>query len=116
MDADANFAEQYCSKIDDYLQKGYAWTLDQEELPETPNTWYLPHFNVVSAKKFRLVLGAKAKSHGFSQNGPDMVPPLIAVLMRGRRKKVGFISDIKETFHQVEIRKEDQNSQRFFVE
>ena len=118
MDADPKFAEQYCQKIQDYLDKGYARKLDADELVETPNTWYLPHFSVVSANKFRFVMDAKAKSHGFSLNdlllkGPDFVPPLIAVLMRGRRKKIAFTADIKEMFHQVLIRLLDQNSQRF---
>ncbi|XP_055605435.1 uncharacterized protein LOC129753627 [Uranotaenia lowii] len=119
MDADPEFADQYCNKIEDYLQKGYARKLTGPELLETPNTWYLPHFSVCSAKKFRLVMDAKAKSNGFSLNdlllkGPDLVPPLIAVLMRGRRNKIAFMADIQEMFHQVRIRPEDQNSQRFF--
>ncbi|XP_055604546.1 uncharacterized protein LOC129752795 [Uranotaenia lowii] len=119
MDADPEFADQYCNKIEDYLQKGYARKLTGPELLETPNTWYLPHFSVCSAKKFRLVMDAKAKSNGFSLNdlllkGPDLVPPLIAVLMRGRRNKIAFMADIQEMFHQVRFRPEDQNSQRFF--
>ncbi|XP_058837502.1 uncharacterized protein LOC131693593 [Topomyia yanbarensis] len=119
MDADPDFAEKYCQKIQEYLDKGYARKLAPEELEETPNTWYLPHFSVVSANKFRLVMDAKAKSHGFSLNdlllkGPDFVPSLIAVLMRGRRKKIAFMADIREMFHQVLIRLVDQNSQRFF--
>lgn len=119
MDADPDFAEKYCQKMQEYLDKGYARKLAPEELEETPNTWYLPHFSVVSASKFRLVMDAKAKSHGFSLNdlllkGPDFVPSLIAVLMRGRKKKIAFMADIKEMFHQVLIRLLDQNSQRFF--
>ncbi|XP_058839826.1 uncharacterized protein LOC131695375 [Topomyia yanbarensis] len=96
MDGDPKFAEMYCKKINDYLQKG-----------------------VASGNKFRLVMDAKAKSNGFSLNdlllkGPDFVPPLTAVLMRGRKKKVAFLADITEMFHQVQIREEDQHSQRFF--
>ncbi|XP_055543499.1 uncharacterized protein LOC129729046 [Wyeomyia smithii] len=119
MDADQKFAEQYCQKIEDYIEKGYARKLRTEELPETPNTWYLSHFSVVNANKFRLVMDAKAKSHGFSLNdlllkGSDFVPSLIGVLIRGRQKKIAFMADIKEMFHQILIRQMDQNSQRFF--
>ncbi|XP_062714295.1 uncharacterized protein LOC115268175 [Aedes albopictus] len=119
MDTDSQFADKYCQKIQEYLDKGYARKLDPAELGETANTWYLPHFCVTNANKFRLVMDAKAKSHGFSLNdlllkGPDFVPSLVSVLMRGRRKKIAFMADIKEMFHQVHIRAADQNSQRFF--
>ncbi|XP_065092176.1 uncharacterized protein LOC135713026 [Ochlerotatus camptorhynchus] len=119
MDSDPDFAEKYCSKIQDYVEKGYARKLEPEELAETPNTWHLPHFSVVTADKFRLVMDAKAKSHGFSLNdlllkGPDFVPALIAILMRARKKKIAFVADIIEMFHQVIIRRLDQDSQRFF--
>ncbi|XP_058827204.1 uncharacterized protein LOC131687167 [Topomyia yanbarensis] len=98
--------------------RGYARKLEPEEIAETSNTWYLPHFSVVSSEKFRLVMDAKAKSHGFSLNdlllkGPDLVPPLIAILIRARMKRIAFVADIKEMFHQVLIRREDQDSQRF---
>ncbi|XP_062713794.1 uncharacterized protein LOC115264526 [Aedes albopictus] len=119
MDSDPEFAEKYCSKIQDYVDKGYARKLEPHEVEETPNTWYLPHFSVETTGKFRLVMDAKAKSHGFSLNdlllkGPDFVPALIAILMRARKKKFAFVADIKEMFHQILIRREDQDSQRFF--
>lgn len=119
MDDDPLFAEKYCQKIQDYIDKGYARKLESHELSETSNTWYLPHFSVMTANKFRLVMDAKAISNGYCLNdlllkGPDFVPLLIAVLMRGRRNKIAFSADIQEMFHQVYIRKEDQSSQRFF--
>ncbi|XP_062704072.1 uncharacterized protein LOC134286474 [Aedes albopictus] len=118
MDSNPDFADRYCRKIQDYVDKGYARELEPDELTETPNTWYLPHFSVATDEKFRLVMDAKAKSHGFSLNdlllkGPDFVPPLIAVLIRARMKKIAFVADIREMFHQVLIRREDQDSQRF---
>lgn len=118
MDSNPEFADRYCAKIQDYVDKGYARQLELEELAETPNIWYLPHFSVATDEKFRLVMDAKAKSHGFSLNdlllkGPDFVPPLIAILIRARMKKIAFVADIREMFHQVLIRREDQDSQRF---
>lgn len=73
---------------------------------------------MVTDEKFRLVMGAKAKSHGFSLNDlllkiSDFVPPLIAILIRTQMKKVAFVADIREMFHQALIRKEDHDSQRF---
>nr|XP_029717151.1 uncharacterized protein LOC115260358 [Aedes albopictus] len=38
MDSNPEFAEKYCSKIEDYVNKGYARLLEPGELDETPNT------------------------------------------------------------------------------
>ncbi|XP_058454381.1 uncharacterized protein LOC131432253 [Malaya genurostris] len=118
MDSDPEYAKKYCSKIEEYVEKGYARKLKPHELAKTANTWYLPHFSVETSNKFRLVMDAKSKCHGFYLNdlllkGPDFVPPLIAIPMRARKNKIGFVADIKEMFHQVIIRRVDQDSQRF---
>lgn len=121
MDKNEDFCKLYCDKIQEYLDKGYAKKLKPEEVPKTNKTWYLPHFGVTNPNKpgkFRMVMDAAAKSGGYSLNdlllkGPDLVPPLQAVLWRGRLKKVVMIADIQEMFHQVKIREEDQCSQLF---
>lgn len=121
MDRNSSFAEQYCAKIDDYVQKNYAKKLEGEELKEDDRTFYLPHFGVYNENKpgkFRFVFDAKAKAAGYSLNdlllkGPDFVPPLTAVLWRARTKPKAFMADVREMFHQVRIRHEDINSQRF---
>lgn len=122
MDADPEMSKQYCNKIQEYVDKGYARKVPSEELViQHPHEWYIPHFavtNVNKPGKIRLVMDAKAKSHGVCLNdlllkGPDFVPPLIAVIWRARLKKIGFIADIAEMFHQVQIRPQDRCSQRF---
>ena len=122
MDKDVNFADAYCQKIEEYVQKGYARKLTATEAAiQSPKTWYIPHFGVQNPNKpgkTRLVFDAAAKSNGVSLNdmllkGPDLLNCLPAVLWRFRQGKIGFTADIREMFHQVCIRKEDQDSQRF---
>lgn len=121
MDRNPEFGKQYVAKIEDYVAKGFARKLLPGEEVEDHKTFYLSHFGVYNANKpgkFRLVFDAKAKAAGYSLNdlllkGPDFVPPLIAVIWRARAKKYAFLADIAEMFHQILIRKEDQNSQRF---
>lgn len=58
-------------KILDYLSKGYARKLCDDELKQTPKTWYLPIFSIRNPNKpakVRLVWDAAAKSHGVSLN------------------------------------------------
>ncbi|XP_055542732.1 uncharacterized protein LOC129728321 [Wyeomyia smithii] len=100
--------ENVCKQIEEYQLRGYAHLATAEELTETPpdKVWYLP-LNVVQnpkkPSKVRLVWDAAATVQGVSLNsqllkGPDMLVPLIKVMIR---------------FHQIKIRDEDKQAQRF---
>lgn len=45
--------------------------------------------------------------------GPDLLTSLPSVISRFREREVGFGGDIKEMYHQLLIRKEDKQYQRF---
>ncbi len=87
----------------------------------SPRTWYLPHFCVTTPakpNKMRLVFDAAATIDGISLNsmlltGPEDYEPLTAVLYKFRQREVAVCGDIREMFHQVRIREEDHDSQRF---
>ncbi|XP_058817188.1 uncharacterized protein LOC131680495 [Topomyia yanbarensis] len=120
---DPILAEILTTKIDDHITKGYIRKLTVEEL-RLPHTrvWYLPIFPVDNPNKpgkTRLVWDAAATAHGISLNsvllkGPDQLTSLLTVLIQFREYKTAVCGDIREMYHQVQIREDDQHCQRFF--
>ncbi|XP_053692618.1 uncharacterized protein LOC128741066 [Sabethes cyaneus] len=108
--------------VAEYLDKGYAHKATESELSESDPSriWYVP-LNIVShpkKQKLRLVWDARAEVKGVSLNskllkGPDMLTALPAVICRFRERRVGFGADIKEMYHQLRIREQDKQAQRF---
>lgn len=117
LDLNATLKENYKQKITEYIDKKYFVKL--KENPSGNRVWYLPHFPVTNANKpnkLRIVLDAAAKTNGKSLNdflltGPDLLKSLPAVLFRFREKKIGFVGDIREMYHRVEVCEDDRNSQ-----
>ena len=115
-------AAKYCEAMDGYINKGFARKLSEEELTSESDTcWYLPHHPVTNPTKpgrMRIVFDAAAEYNGTSQNKnlihrPDMTNNLVAVLLRFRQGKIGIAADVEGMFHQIRVRKEDQDSLRF---
>lgn len=109
-------------QISDHAAKGYIRLLSEQEASyRTDRTWYLQMFPVINPNKpskVRIVWDAAAKLNGISLNstlikGPDQLSSLVGVVQRFRLHKFVICGDIKQMFHQVRIRKEDQDSQRF---
>ncbi|XP_058456723.1 uncharacterized protein LOC131434094 [Malaya genurostris] len=110
-------------QISDYQAKGYAHVASNSELSaiDRNRIWYLPLRVVINPKKpekVRVVWDAAATVQGISLNsvllkGPDLLTPLSSVLSRYRQKQVAVSGDVREMFHQVFIRPEDRQAQRF---
>ncbi|XP_058811166.1 uncharacterized protein LOC131676054 [Topomyia yanbarensis] len=109
--------------IAEYEKKGYAHKASDVELTTTDSkrVWYLPLGVVINPKKpgkVRLIWDAAAKINDVSLNsqllkGPDLLTPLPTVLSQFRQFPIAVCGDIKEMFHQIKIREQDRQSQRF---
>ncbi|XP_058810967.1 uncharacterized protein LOC131675845 [Topomyia yanbarensis] len=110
-------------QINDYRNNGYAHIVTKEELANSdPRTvWYLPLGIVLNPNKpgkVRVVWDAAAKVDGISLNsmllkGPDLLASLPTVLYGFRQRQIAITGDIKEMFHQIVIRPQDRQAQRF---
>lgn len=123
MQKDPELASALQQKMSEYLVKGYVRKLSDEELKRHyPRVWYLPIFPVFNPNKpgkIRIVWDGAAKVFGVSLNsalltGPDQLCSLFAILLQFREYRVGVTGDIREMFHQILMREEDQQCLRFF--
>lgn len=123
MQNDPKLAEALNQQIASYLAKGYLRQLFPEELAMSfPRIWYLPMFSVTNPNKpgkIRLVWDAAASAYGVSLNsmlvkGPDQLSSLLSIHIQFRQYRVGLTGDLREMFHQVNMRWEDQHCQRIF--
>ncbi|XP_062558024.1 uncharacterized protein LOC134222897 [Armigeres subalbatus] len=111
------------NQIQDYLDKGYAHLATEEEIANTQSDkiWYLPLNVVLNPKKpgkVRLVWDAAATVQGVSLNsmllkGPDLLVPLVSVIIGFRERRIAFGGDIREMYHQLKIVTDDKQAQRF---
>ena len=109
--------------MQDYIEKGYARKLTNEEANEkNPKIRLLPHFGVKNPNKdkLRIVFDAASPSpmdrkslNDFLLPGPDFYNSLAGVLCKFRQKEIAICADIKEMFPQIKIRPEDCKAQRF---
>ncbi|XP_052900305.1 uncharacterized protein LOC128306748 [Anopheles moucheti] len=91
---DPELAAAVNQKMREYIQKGYIRRLSASEAEDKrPNDWFLPIFPVTNPNKpgkIRMIFDAAAKFREF---------------------RVAVVGDIREMFHQVMMRTEDQRSQ-----
>ena len=118
---DAILCQSYRETMNSYVTQGHASKVSADE-PETGDrTWYLPHHAVTNPNKpgkVRVVFDAAARTAGTSLNeklisGPNNLNSLTGVLMRFRQGRIPIASDVKQMFHQIAVRAEDRQSQRF---
>ncbi|XP_058828874.1 uncharacterized protein LOC131688562 [Topomyia yanbarensis] len=110
-------------QIKRYLENVYAHLATESELVSTEcdKVWYLPLNIVLNPKKpnkVRIVWDAAATVQGVSLNsmllkGPDLLVPLVSVIIGFRQRRIAFGGDIREMYHQLKIIPGDKQAQRF---
>ncbi|XP_058451241.1 uncharacterized protein LOC131430355 [Malaya genurostris] len=123
MEKNPHLKENIHRQISEYQTKGYAHRANQDEIADADprRVWYLPLGTVTNIRKpgkVRLIWDAAASVDGISLNsmllkGPDQLCSLPGALFRFRQRPVAISGDIREMFHQIRIRAEDRNAQRF---
>ncbi|XP_049318197.1 uncharacterized protein LOC125780269, partial [Bactrocera dorsalis] len=120
MEKSPDLKQYLVGKLNDYLEKGYIRKLNVEEISKGGKSWFIPIFTIenVNKNKLRIVWDAAAKVSGTSLNdvllkGPDLLRSLVGVLLRFRERPVAICGDIREMFHQIRVRAEDQVAQQF---
>ncbi|XP_062704050.1 uncharacterized protein LOC134286454 [Aedes albopictus] len=123
LEKNSSLQQNVRTQIVEYQRKGYAHLATPNELAVAdPNkVWYLPLNVVLNPKKpdkIRLVWDAAATVQGMSLNsqllkGPDMLVPLVSVIVGFREHRVAIGGDLREMYHQIKIIDEDKQFQRF---
>ncbi|KAL9960110.1 hypothetical protein ACROYT_G033517 [Oculina patagonica] len=119
---DAKLFKKYKATIRDYVDKGHAKRVPENELVvEDKPLWYLPNhpvFHPNKPGKTRVVFDCAAKFRGMSLNdhllsGPDLTSSIVGVLTRFRHEQVALAADVEAMFHQVRVPPDDYDAFRF---
>ncbi|GBN75964.1 hypothetical protein AVEN_139256-1 [Araneus ventricosus] len=117
-----DFQNIYMELMQDYIDKNQV-----EIAPETPvnesRTFYLPHHVVKKQKnnnaKYRIVFDGSSHSPGHQslnevlEQGPNLLPEILATLLRFRLHKQAIICDGSQAFLQLTLSEEDRDATRF---
>ena len=122
---DASKRASYTAAIEDYVKNGFARELTEQELKtlEDKPRYFVPHHPVFkessSSTKVRIVFDASAKDgQGNSLNncllkGPNLLPDIVAVLLRFRMHKIALNGDLRKMFCQTLVVPDHQRYQLY---
>jgi hypothetical protein len=122
LERNADLRQVYHALMLDYIKKEQVEIAPPEE--GTAEEFYLPHHAIKREKrgeaKWRIVFdGSSHEDHSPSLNdalemGPNLLPEILATLLRFRMYPVGIIGDIGQAFFQLTLQKGDRDLTRFF--
>ena len=113
--------EKYDEIFKAWESEGFIETVKEEEPDKRCH--YLPHRAVVKPEStttpIRPVFDASSKSQGLPslndclERGPNLLKFIPSIILRFRKGKIGFISDIRKAFQMIEVDSEDRDFLRF---
>ena len=90
---------------------------------DSTGVFYLPHHAVKKDRrgntKWRIVFDASSSEgnspslNGVLEMGPNLLPEVLATLLRFRERPVAIVGDIQQAFLQLSLEKEDRDLTRF---
>ena len=123
LDNQPELQSQYNEVLSEMEHSGIIEEVPHEERFSGNPIFYLPHRPVVrelsTSTKVRPVFDASVKGvNNLSLNdcmdkGPNLIPNLVAVLIKFRKWPVALVADIQKAFLQIAVRKQDQDVHRF---
>ena len=113
--------EKYDKQLKDYVEGGFAEIIDPKaESSEGGIVTYIPHLEVIrldkSSTKVRPVFNAsfgKPSLNSCLNSGPNLVPPMVEILLRFRSHRIALTADIEKAFLQIALAVGDRNATRF---
>ena len=113
--------QQYAAHLQDHADRGFTEEVPVEELNGRPGAvHYLHHRPVIRADKvstkIRSVFDASAGQPSLNsclETGPNLIRPLMDILIRFRQHKIAMTADIEKAFLQIRLAPEDRDLVRF---
>ena len=120
MRRDPEYAMKYREAIEKYEINGHSEKVPKDEIepPIGGASWLCHHGVDHKRKKLRVVFDASRKYDDISLNkaifqGPDLLAPLLGILLRFRQNPVAVTADIASFFHCVLTPPEDRDFARY---
>ena len=115
---------QYDKVIRDQLEKGIVEHVPPESHPQPGNVYYIPdravicHESTMTRRRVVFDASSKIRSDTVSLNDclyvdPLLLPAIVDVLIRFRAWRAGFVADVMQAFHQINVSEEQKNFLRF---
>ena len=117
----ADLHHVYHTHMLDYIQRGQVEVVGPGK--EQEGTFYLPHHAVSKGKrgdtKWRIVFDASSHERGLPslndtlEMGPNLLPEILATLVRFRLNPAAIVGDIHQAFLQLQLDENDRDLTRF---